>query len=312
MFNKNTIISFVTVAAFSVLALIINLAASNAAMSAKPFITASPDVVAEAKKEKKEPKKPDASKLDTKFDYLPEMPDGQRLELSWHDEFDGDKLDTTKWTAQGDGPRKGGFWLKETVELDGKGKLVIKVINKDGKYAGGSITSRKKFRQAFGYFVARCKLQKQPGHWSAFWLNTETIGSIKDEGRDGAEIDIMEKPWLTDHVQHTLHWDGYTKKHHKQKGKKVKFKGVMEGYHTFSLLWTPEEYIFYIDGKETWRTKAGGVCQVPAHILLSEEVGKWAGDIKKAKLPDAFYCDYVRVYKIVNTKEKDKKDAAKK
>ena len=43
----------------------------------------------------------------------------------------------------------------------------------------------------------------------------------------------------------------------------MKVPGVMEGWHTFSLLWLPDEYVFYVDGKETWRTKAGGVCQVP-------------------------------------------------
>ena len=62
----------------------------------------------------------------------------------------------------------------------------------------------------------------------------------------------------------------------------------MEGWHTFGLWWKPDEYIFYVDGKETWRTKAGGVCQVPEYIKLSDEIGNWGGDIKKATLPDQF------------------------
>jgi hypothetical protein len=52
-----------------------------------------------------------------------------------------------------------------------------------------------------------------------------------------------------------------------------------------------DEYIIYVDGKETWRSKAGGVCQVPQYILLSDEIGNWAGDIAKAKLPDQFLVD---------------------
>jgi hypothetical protein len=64
----------------------------------------------------------------------------------------------------------------------------------------------------------------------------------------------------------------------------------------------PEQYVFCVDGKETWRTKAGGVCQVPVYILLSDEIGKWAGDITKAKLPDKFLVDYVRVYDLTDTK----------
>jgi len=108
----------------------------------------------------------------------------------------------------------------------------------------------------------------------------------------------MEKPWLDDRVQHTFHWDGYGKDH-KSEGKIVKVPGVMEGWHTFAIWWTPEEYVFYVDGKETWRTKGGGPSQVPEYILLSDEIGKWAGAIAKAKLPDAVLVDYVRVYDLV-------------
>ncbi len=103
-------------------------------------------------------------------------------------------------------------------------------------------------------------------------------------------------------VQHTFHWDGYGKDH-KTKGKVVKVPGVTRGWHTFGLLWLPDQYVFYVDGKETWRTKAGGVSQVPEYILLSDEIGKWAGDIRKAQLPDRFLVDYVRVYDLVPGKD---------
>ena len=76
--------------------------------------------------------------------------------------------------------------------------------------------------------------------------------------------------------------------------------GIMEGWQTFVLSWKPNEYIFYVDGKETWRTDAGGVYQVPLYIKLSDEIGKWAGDITKVKLPDRFLVDYVRVYDLVD------------
>jgi hypothetical protein len=41
---------------------------------------------------------------------------------------------------------------------------------------------------------------------------------------------------------------------------------------------------------------------VPEYIKLSDETGNWAGDIKKAKLPDQFLVDYVRVYDLVEKK----------
>ena len=125
------------------------------------------------------------------------------------------------------------------------------------------------------------------------------VNKVGSGGRDGTEIDIYEKPWLDDRVQHTLHWDGYGKDH-KSEGHVAKVPGVMDGWHTFGLWWKPDENIFYVDGKETWRTKKA-VSQVPEYIKLSDEIGDWAGDIKKAKLPDQFLVDYVRVYDVVET-----------
>ncbi len=127
------------------------------------------------------------------------------------------------------------------------------------------------------------------------------VRKVGDGGRDGTEIDIMEKPSLDDRVHHTFHWDGYGKAH-RSEGKRVSVPGVMTGFHTFGLLWTPKEYVLYVDGQETWRTKAGGVSQVPEYLLLSDEIGEWGGDITKAKLPDEFQVDYVRVYDLADRK----------
>ena len=115
------------------------------------------------------------------------------------------------------------------------------------------------------------------------------------------EFDIMEKPWLDERVQQTLHWDGY-REQHKSQGNVARVPGVMEGWHTFSIWWDRDQYVFYVDGHETWRTDAGGVCQVPLYIKLSDEIGNWAGDIRQAKLPDRFLVDYVRVYDLVEGK----------
>ncbi len=111
----------------------------------------------------------------------------------------------------------------------------------------------------------------------------------------------MGKPWLDDSVQHTFHWDGYGPDH-KTEGNVVQVPGIMNGFHTFGLWWKPDEYVFFIDGRETWHTAAGGVCQVPEYMLLSDEIGSWGGDILKAELPDHFLVDYVRVYDLVEKK----------
>ncbi|MGQ9730808.1 MAG: glycoside hydrolase family 16 protein [Candidatus Zipacnadales bacterium] len=235
------------------------------------------------------------------LDYLPALPEGKVWDLVWNDEFDGRELDESKWEIPPDAPRRDGWWMQQAIRLDGKGHLVISTLKDGDRWVDGCVRTRGKFEHTFGYYVARIKLQTQPGHWSAFWLYNHSVGKVGDEGRDGTEIDIYEKPWLDDRVQHALHWDGYGE-HHKSTGKVVSVPGIMEGWHTFALWWSPEEYIFYVDGQETWRTTAGGVCQVPLYIKLSDEIGTWAGKIAQAKLPDAFLVDYVRVY---DSKEAD-------
>jgi len=234
-------------------------------------------------------------------DRLPKPPQGKTWKLVWHDEFDGDRLDASKWDVPPDGKRRDAWWMRTAIALDGKGHLAIRTFKEDDRTVDGCVRTLGKFEHTYGYYVARIRLQKQPGHWSAFWLMGRNVHRVGDEGRDGTEIDIMEKPWLDDRVNHALHWDGYGKSH-RSAGKVAKVPGLLEGFHAYSLLWTPEEYVFYIDGKETWRTKAGGVCQAPLYIKLSDEVGTWGGDIRKAKLPDEFLVDYVRVYDLVDGK----------
>ncbi|MCC7492766.1 MAG: glycoside hydrolase family 16 protein [Fimbriimonadaceae bacterium] len=232
-------------------------------------------------------------------DTLPPAPAGQAWKLVWNDEFDGQQLDESKWQVP-EYQRKGGWWDRRAIRLDGQGHLVMDCFREGDKVLDGCVRTWRRYEKAFGYFVTRVQLQQQPGHWSAFWLMGDGVGKVGNEGRDGTEIDIFEKPWLDERVQQTLHWDGYGPDH-KSQGFVARQPGVMTGWHTFALWWSPTEYVFYIDGRETWRTSAGGVCQAPLWIKLSDEVGPWAGDINQAKLPDPWLVDYVRVYDLLPT-----------
>ena len=231
---------------------------------------------------------------------LPEAPEDKAWNLVWQDEFSGEKLDGDKWQVP-DQRRRDAWWTPRAVEVDGDGHLVIKAFKEDGKYFDACVRTRNRFEKAFGYFTARIRLQEYGGHWTAFWMWDPKMTRIGHKGMDGTEIDIMEKPWLDERVQHTLHWDGYGK-HHGSAGHVSKNPGIMEGWHTFSLLWTPDEYVFYVDGEEEWRTSAGGVCQVPLYLKLSDEIefDGWAGDIRDSTVPDEFLTDYVRVYDLVD------------
>ncbi len=231
-------------------------------------------------------------------DTLPQASEGKTWKLIWHDEFDGTTLDDSKWSVMPNDRRKDGWWTPKAVSLDGKGHLVIKTLREGGKYLDGCVHTNGKFEHSFGYYVARVRMQRQPGHWSCFWVFGDGVKKVGTNGRDGSEIDIVTKAWLDDRVQHSLHWDGYGSEH-KMEAQVVHVPGVMEGFHTFGVWWKEDEYIFYVDGRETWRRSGGAVCRVPQYLQLSDEMGPWAGDIKKADLPDQFLVDYVRVYDLV-------------
>ena len=71
-------------------------------------------------------------------------------------------------------------------------------------------------------------------------------------------------------------------------------------YHDFAISWTPNEYVFLIDGIVTRRINAktaGGICNQPGYMIISTECGPWAG---KWVLGEGEYSDmlvdYVRVY----------------
>ncbi len=235
-------------------------------------------------------------------DILPQLPEGREWKLVWHDEFDGEKIDNSKWESP-ETERRGHLWRPANAYLDGKGNLVMETSQVGERYASPCLRTKGKLEKNFGFFVTRCKLPKEEGHWAAFWLYNNSVQKVGNDGRNGTEIDIMEWPWRDGSVGHALHWGGYGE-HHKSASHKSKMPQLLDGkFHDFAIWWDPEEYIFYVDGQEVWRTDDGGVCQVPLYVKLSVEIGDWAGDIKKAKLPDYFVVDYVRIYD-VEDKEK--------
>lgn len=169
-------------------------------------------------------------------------------------------------------------------------------VQTGGNYYSGAIRSIGLFEQTYGYYEIRAQLSIEEGFWTAFWLMSDGAQQVGDEGRDGTEIDIFETPFARyNKIEHALHWDGY-EKDHKSVGESLTIPEAYGGFTTFALEWTEDEYIFYVDDVETWRTSGGGVSQVPAYLKITAEIGEWAGDIKKANLPSQMVVDYVCVY----------------
>lgn len=256
-----------------------------------------------------------------------DLPKDKKWKLVWSDEFDGTVLDTTKW----------GFRLhlmqtrhqtftNEGVEVK-DGLLYLNLIEKDGQYYSAHLQTGQnyldrpgepytngltwpiakineaKFMHKYGYYEIRCKLQKQPGWWSAFWMQSPVIGSSLDPARAGVELDIMENFTRDNKVSHNIHWNGYGTDHKHKGSGSYTIEETEDGFHTFGMYWGKNGYIFYVDGKETWRID-GPVSDTEQFILVSTECQGYrngnrdqpSDELKKAVLPDAFVVDYVRVY----------------
>ena len=171
-------------------------------------------------------------------DMLPDLPENQRWQIVWQDEFDGKELDASKWESP-EYERRGHLWHPANAYLDGKGNLVMETSKVGERFASPCVRTINRYEKAFGFFVTRCKLPKAEGHWSAFWLYNASVGKVGDEGRNGTEIDIMEWPYRDGSVQHALHWDGYGE-HHKSAGHVSKNPELLDGeFHTFALWWSP-------------------------------------------------------------------------
>jgi beta-glucanase (GH16 family) len=261
------------------------------------------------------------------------LPEGKKFKLAWADEFDGTELDMTKWMYRLN------FWGKrfpaytdKGVSLDGKGNAVFRPVKmEDGRICSAQLQTgsnsfdipkydfeketnacgdnnfwplghlpKPTFMHRYGYYEVRCRLQQTYGWWSAFWLQSPSIGTTYDPAWSGVEVDIMEH-YQPKTIASGNFYGGY--------GKDIKIdarKGYpienMEEYHRFGLLWTENEYVFYCDGVETART-SGPISKVPQFVLLTTEVlGYRNGDgtkhaaLAESSLDDEFIVDYVRVF----------------
>lgn len=233
--------------------------------------------------------------------------DGHPLRLTFEDEFNGQELDSTKWTRADEMKRqdKENYWSDTMSKLNGNGQLVISAKTERGTndILTGAVWTKGLFEQTYGYFEISTTLNTVPGYWTAFWLLTDNVMSEENGGRDGTEIDVYESAYHDESlIQHTLHWDGYADKHGSE-GTQVPLV-YDEAYHTFGVLWTPEEYVFFVDGAETWRTDAaaaGGTCEVPLYMIISAETGSWTySQLDKNNLRDKILIDYVKVYALMD------------
>ncbi len=230
-------------------------------------------------------------------------------QLVFQDEFNNNRLDTTVWGFHNLGKRRSAVNIKDACIVNENGELEIRnwteVNGTEMVHHAGMIETKENF--TFGYYEARIKFDIEVGSWGAFWImyNHYKNGftEIDNPRETGVETDIIEfVPVNGGYVCHNLHWNGYGE-FHKSVGSGELKNGELDGYHTYGLLWTPEEYTFFIDGEKTW-SSTDAVSHVPEYVILSTEIEDkgWAGDIPEGgygsfeTTTNRMFVDYIRVF----------------
>ncbi|MGC8668496.1 MAG: glycoside hydrolase family 16 protein [Chthonomonadales bacterium] len=219
--------------------------------------------------------------------------------LTFHDEFNGDHLDTSKWIdSYPDGVRTHSnneqqYYAPDGYEVRG-GLLRLRAEKRSMggmPYTSGIVTTYGKFSQMYGWFEIRARFPKGKGFWPAFWL-------LPADKRWPPEIDVLE---ILGHepnkVYMTNHWRDAQGRHLSNGGAWVG-PDFSQDFHTFAVDWSPDTIVWYVDGVERFRSSRG-VPAMPMYVLVNLAVGgDWPGNPDASTpFPSTMDVDYVRVYR---------------
>lgn len=273
------------------------------------------------------------------------LPANKQFKLVWNDEFNGNALDESKWCYRTCFWGRRAHWFAEpkdnAVEVK-DGKVYLKIVKKedgqlvtpllqtghliwdyihDNKSSFWPISKVEKpiFLHRYGYYECRCRTQQMPGWWSAFWMQSEMQGTTSDPAYAGIEHDIMECFSPGTIIPSCFHYGGcgadhvqFTSPRTKGNVDEMSTKIAKEEFHVYGMLWEPDGYTLYLDGKprgpKIGMEEGEAVSQVPEFLLISTEghnfrqnncTGTASAELEKAyEAGDAFIVDYVRVYDI--------------
>jgi len=245
---------------------------------------------------------------------------GQNWQLVWSDEFDGDTLNTEKWSYQtGTGSEYGldrwgnnelQYYQEENVTVgDGLMTITAKRENVEGsQFTSGRIRTIDMGDWTYGRFEFRAKMPVGKGLWAAIWMlpTDSNYGGWAASG----EIDIME--YLGDDttkVHGTIHYGGqWPNNQHRGTDYDTDDTAFHRSFHTFALEWEEGMLRWYVDGElfqnlgtGMWYSD-GGVFPAPFnkrfHLLINLAVGgNWPGNPDGSTVfPQEMVLDYVRVY----------------
>lgn len=227
--------------------------------------------------------------------------------LSWHDEFDGDAVNTDTWAYRLDS-NWGSTQKQQNVSV-GNGRLRIE-LKKDAEdkkgYTGGGVISKKQFN--FGFYEARFIVPRTRGWHTSFWLTGyEPLSPNKVGGIGLQELDICEHDSWDSNVYKPAIWirkpkdiaikpkvNGYTK---------VETPDLTAEFHVWGCEFTAGMVRYFFDGKEVMRRDISAYQTGPNHIWMTSiaaNLGKKTGNPVDEELPSRAEFEYVRFWERVS------------
>jgi beta-glucanase (GH16 family) len=235
--------------------------------------------------------------------------------LVFEEPFDGDKLESSRWTTcywwdRGGCTNLGNNELQwyrrgNVVTADGVVTLearqeIVRSSQGPYDYTSGLISTGRtdaegeredRFSFTYGYVEVRAKLPKGQGLWPAIWL-------MPSDHLSRPEIDIME---MLGHAPDVLemHYHFEVNGEKRSLGQDRKVADLSADWHDFAVDWGPEAIIWYLDGKEVWRIEEKAIISnEPMYLILNLAVGgEWPGDPDETTVfPARMEIDHVRIW----------------
>jgi len=245
---------------------------------------------------------------------------GKDWKVVWSDEFDGNDVDTTKWTYDignwGWGNGELQYYTvgrKENARIE-DGNLIIEARRNDmgNEWTSARLTTRGKVSFINGKIEFRAKVPPYKGNWAAGWtLGDDYVDELS--WPYCGEIDILESVGfeMDDQtgkgVAHaSTHCGAYYFKLGNQPTGVVDVENMNTEYHTYAVEWLPDGITAYVDGRlyasyNDTSTDLSWPFSKPQNIILNLAMGGgWGGErgIEESVDSQKMIIDYVRVYEL--------------
>jgi len=201
----------------------------------------------------------------------PTSPIGPGYRLAWHEEFDGDRLDTGKWAYRLDTR----FWSVQRAEnvsvADGCLRLALKK-EKQGEFAytAGGVISREAFQ--YGYYEARFRCPPGAGWHTSFWMMRHNRQRTADEAVAVQEIDVCEQDSVT-RTSYSVNLHRWKPVPHVSYGhQRIATPDLAAEFHVWGCEFTPQRIDYYFDGRLVQSLDATVIPHGPQNVWLTVAV----------------------------------------